>query len=150
MHGGWRMKSDHHAETGPKDAQSRSCPARDASITCASPPTSPPHSTRLHPQPAFTRNAYVMAIQSTLRPSKERIAQLAQSYGRHRPLIQRLLTVSFVVYVVGSTWKGFSARPSSTSSSSSKRKGKGKDGEESASKPRVAVSGSFALLFVHL
>ena len=124
---------------------------RDASITCASPPTSPtPHSTRLRPQPAFTRNAYVMAIQSTLRPSKERIAQLAQSYGRHRPLIQRLLTVSFVIYVVGSTWKGFSARPSSTSSSSSKRKGKGKDGEESASKPRVAVSGSFALPSVHL
>ena len=81
-----------------------------------------------------------MAIQSSLRPSKERVAQLVDTYARHRPLVQRTLTVAFVFYVVSSTYRSLSARPPSSSSSSNKRKGKGKDGEGGPSKPRVAVS----------
>ena len=78
-----------------------------------------------------------MAIQSTLRPSQERVAQLVNAYAKHRPLVQRALTAGFVVYVISTTFRGFSARPAS----SSKRKGKSKD-EESSSKARVAVSPS--------
>ncbi|KAI0757314.1 ABC transporter transmembrane region 2-domain-containing protein [Daedaleopsis nitida] len=84
-----------------------------------------------------------MAVQSTLSPSKERVAQLVNAYAQHRPLVQRVLTVSFVIYVVSSTYRGLSARPTSSDSSSSKRKSKGKDGEGNASKPRVAVDALF-------
>lgn len=84
-----------------------------------------------------------MAVQSKLRPTKEHLAQLASIYASHRPLVQRGLTVSFVLYALGSTYRSFSARPGQSSSSSSKRKGKGKETADS-SKPRVAVS---ALLF---
>ncbi|KAI0724232.1 ABC transporter transmembrane region 2-domain-containing protein [Cerioporus squamosus] len=80
-----------------------------------------------------------MAIQSTLRPSQERIAQLVNAYAQHRPLVQRALTAGFVVYVISTTFRGLSARPAA---SSLKRKGKGKDGE-SSSKPRVAVDATF-------
>ncbi len=73
-----------------------------------------------------------MAIQSTLRPSQERVAQLVNAYAKHRPLVQRALTAGFIVYVITTTYRGLSARPAS-----SKRTGK-KEGE-SASKPRVAV-----------
>ena len=105
--------------------------------------TPSPHSSPLRPSDpprAFTRDAHVMAIQSTLRPSKERVAQLVDTYARHRPLVQRTLTAAFAFYVVSSTYRSLSARPpSSSSSSSSRRKGKGKDGEGGSSKPRVAV-----------
>ncbi|RPD81674.1 hypothetical protein L226DRAFT_451207 [Lentinus tigrinus ALCF2SS1-7] len=77
-----------------------------------------------------------MAIQSTLRPSQERVAQLVNAYAKHRPLVQRALTAAFVVYVISTTFRGFTAKPAS------KRKGKGKDGE-SSSKPRVAVDALF-------
>ncbi|RDX56213.1 hypothetical protein OH76DRAFT_1337713 [Lentinus brumalis] len=78
-----------------------------------------------------------MAIQSTLRPSQERVAQLVNAYAKHRPLVQRALTAGFIVYVITTTYRGLSARPAS-----SKRTGKGKEGE-SASKPRVAVDAAF-------
>ncbi|RPD63264.1 hypothetical protein L227DRAFT_544100 [Lentinus tigrinus ALCF2SS1-6] len=77
-----------------------------------------------------------MAIQSTLRPSQERVAQLVNAYAKHRPLVQRALTAAFVVYVISTTFRGFTAKPAS------KRKGKGKDAE-SSSKPRVAVDALF-------
>ncbi|KAI0823032.1 adrenoleukodystrophy protein [Trametes gibbosa] len=83
-----------------------------------------------------------MAAQSKLMPTKEQIAQLASAYSRHRPLVQRGLTVSFVFYVVISTYRSFSARPAASPSASSKRKGKGKETENS-SKPRVAVDAVF-------
>ncbi len=89
-----------------------------------------------------------MPLQSTLRPSQERVAQLVNAYARHRPLVQRALTVSFIIYVISSTYRGLSAR---STPSSSKRKGKGKDGEGSASKPKVAVrTYSFKLVVQHL
>ncbi|KAI8995423.1 adrenoleukodystrophy protein [Trametes punicea] len=83
-----------------------------------------------------------MVVQSRLAPSKEHIAQLANAYARHRPLVQRGLTVAFVFYVISSTYRGFSSRPAAPSAPSSKRKGKGKEGDN-ASKPRVAVDAIF-------
>ena len=70
-----------------------------------------------------------MAVQSTLRPSKERVAQLVAAYAKHRPLVQRGLTAGFVIYVISTTYKSLAARPPSASSASSKRKGKGKEGD---------------------
>ena len=80
-----------------------------------------------------------MAVQSTLRPSKERVAQLVAAYAKHRPLVQRGLTASFVIYVISTTYKSLAARPQSTSSVSSKRKGKGKEGDGASKPARVAV-----------
>lgn len=81
-----------------------------------------------------------MAVQSILRPSEERIAQLVTAYAKHRPLVQRGLTLGFVVYVISTTYRSLAARPASASSSPSKRKGKGKDGDGAGKPPRVAVS----------
>ncbi|KAI0768602.1 adrenoleukodystrophy protein [Trametes elegans] len=81
-------------------------------------------------------------LQLKLRPSREHLSLLASIYARHRPLVQRSITVSFVFYVIASTYRGFSARPAPSSSSSSQRKGKGKDAD-GASKPRVAVDALF-------
>ena len=87
------------------------------------------------------RPPLAMAVQSTLRPSKERIAQLVTTYAKHRPLVQRGLTLGFVIYVISTTYRSLAARPPSASSSaSSKRKGKGKDGDAAGKPPRVAVS----------
>ncbi|KAM5532194.1 hypothetical protein V8D89_014150 [Ganoderma adspersum] len=84
-----------------------------------------------------------MAVQSTLRPSKERIAQLVTAYAKHRPLVQRGLTLGFVIYVISTTYRSLAARPPSSSSASSKRKGKGKDGDGAGKPPRVAVDALF-------
>lgn len=86
-----------------------------------------------------------MPVHSSLRPSKERVAQLVSAYAHHRPVIQRALTTGFIVYVVSTTYRGLSARPAS-SASLAKRKGKGKDADGGAGKPRVAVSACPLLL----
>ncbi|KIJ68698.1 hypothetical protein HYDPIDRAFT_179754 [Hydnomerulius pinastri MD-312] len=76
-----------------------------------------------------------MAILSKLRPSDKRIAELAHAYATHRPLVQRGLTVSFVLYVLIASYQGVAARPAS------KKKDKGKD---VPGKPaRVAVDAVF-------
>ncbi|EJF66416.1 hypothetical protein DICSQDRAFT_75073 [Dichomitus squalens LYAD-421 SS1] len=84
-----------------------------------------------------------MAVQSTMRPSNERVAQLVAAYVKHRPLVQRGLTATFVIYAISTTYKSLSARPPSTSSASSKRRGKGKDGDGAGKAPRVAVDALF-------
>lgn len=101
-----------------------------------------------------------MAIFSKLRPTEASLANFAASYATHRPLIQRGLTSGFVLYVLASTYRGLSARPSKSSSksddsNSGKRgKGKGKKGGDGKS-PRVAVSviiycQSFAHYFISI
>lgn len=42
-----------------------------------------------------------------------RLAQFSKVYAANRPLVQRLLTTSFVFYVVGSTYFSLSAKPDS-------------------------------------
>ncbi|KII93685.1 hypothetical protein PLICRDRAFT_171408 [Plicaturopsis crispa FD-325 SS-3] len=83
-----------------------------------------------------------MAVLSTLRPSKARLAQFASFYAIHRPLVQRSLTTGFIFYVLGTTYRGLSARPVSASS---QRKGKGKEKEDGkpGKPPRVAVDAVF-------
>ncbi|KAK7034035.1 ATP-binding cassette long-chain fatty acid transporter pxa2 [Paramarasmius palmivorus] len=85
-----------------------------------------------------------MAVLSTLRSKelKDQLARFTKSYSAHRPLIQRLLNISFVLYVLGTTFKGLSARPARPSSSG-KGKGKAKDDKESGKPPRVAVDAVF-------
>lgn len=83
-----------------------------------------------------------MAIFSKLRPSDASIANFASTYATHRPLIQRSLTSGFVVYVLASTYRSLSARPSKPSSDdggTGGKKGKGKKGGDGKA-PRVAVS----------
>jgi ATP-binding cassette, subfamily D (ALD), peroxisomal long-chain fatty acid import protein len=82
-----------------------------------------------------------MAVISTLRSTSlnEQFAKFAKVYTVHRPVVQRILTTGFVLYVLGTTYRGLAARPSISPSAS--RKGKGKETEkEGAKPPRVAVS----------
>lgn len=46
-----------------------------------------------------------------LRPLDQRAKQLAQLYAVHRPLVQRGLTVGFVLYVLATAYRGLAARP---------------------------------------
>ncbi|ETW87611.1 ABC transporter [Heterobasidion irregulare TC 32-1] len=83
-----------------------------------------------------------MPVLSTLRPSRAYLGQLARSYSSHRPIIQRALTTSFILYVLGTTYRGLSAKQSSSSS----RKGKdnkGGKGGDAGKPPRVAVDAVF-------
>ncbi|KAF4572586.1 ATP-binding cassette sub-family D [Pleurotus pulmonarius] len=89
-----------------------------------------------------------MAAHSTLRSTKlsEHVALLSKTYVKHRPVVQKLLTIGFVVYVLGSTYTGLSGKPSS----SKKGKEKAKEAAETAEKdrssgkpPRVAVDALF-------
>ncbi|KAJ4489624.1 adrenoleukodystrophy protein [Lentinula edodes] len=54
-----------------------------------------------------------MAALSTSRTKEilELLDGISKHYAAHRPLIQRILNISFVLYVLGTTYKGFSARP---------------------------------------
>ncbi|KAF9458333.1 ABC transporter transmembrane region 2-domain-containing protein [Collybia nuda] len=85
-----------------------------------------------------------MSAPLTLRSKSfgERFKQFSRAYTVHRPLVQRFLNAAFIFYVLGSTYRGLSARPNSSSSST--RKGKAKnDGEEVGKPPRVAVDALF-------
>jgi ATP-binding cassette subfamily D (ALD) long-chain fatty acid import protein len=84
-----------------------------------------------------------MAAFSTLRSKtfNERFVQFSKVYSVHRPLVQRCLNTAFIFYVLGSTYRGLSARPASSLASKGKGKGKAKDDGKETEKPsRVAVS----------
>jgi ATP-binding cassette subfamily D (ALD) long-chain fatty acid import protein len=83
-----------------------------------------------------------MAVLSTLRSQvlRERLAQFSKVYASHRPAVQRVLNITFVAYVLGSTYLSLSSRSGKQDSSSS-RKGRGKSKQGEAGKPaKVAVS----------
>ncbi|KAF8225804.1 hypothetical protein L208DRAFT_1425341 [Tricholoma matsutake] len=87
-----------------------------------------------------------MAVSST-EQFKKRFAQFSKIYAVHRPLIQRCLNVALIFYALGSTYRGLSSRPPSTSSSK-KTTAKPKDDEgphetRTAKPPRVAVDAVF-------
>ena len=81
-----------------------------------------------------------MANMSTLRPSKEHLERFTKTYATHRPLIQRSLTVSFVLYALAATYWGLSGRAASQQTRS--RKGKEKADDKAAKHGRVAVRAS--------
>lgn len=68
------------------------------------------------------------------------ITRLSANYVAHRPAIQRILNAAFALYVVGSTYRGLSARPSAPKRD--KGKGKRKD-DEPGKPPKVAVDALF-------
>ncbi|KDR85282.1 hypothetical protein GALMADRAFT_234056 [Galerina marginata CBS 339.88] len=72
------------------------------------------------------------------RGSKDQLAHFLKLYSAHRPLVQRILNISFVIYVLGSTYTGLSGRSSRPKKDHLvKKKGE-------ASKPdRVAVDSVF-------
>ncbi|KAF9056467.1 ABC transporter transmembrane region 2-domain-containing protein [Panaeolus papilionaceus] len=84
-----------------------------------------------------------MAALSTLRLSKEtneKLAHLFQVYSKHRPLIQRILNISFVFYALGTLCAGlFLGSPGGSSKSSKRKKGT----PDSGKSERVAVDGVF-------
>lgn len=81
-----------------------------------------------------------MAPFSALQLSKTTNARLAsafQTYSKHRPIVQRVLNISYVIYVLGATYYGLSQKQSSSGpSKKSRRKGKDDGGKQE----RVAVS----------
>jgi ATP-binding cassette subfamily D (ALD) long-chain fatty acid import protein len=87
-----------------------------------------------------------MAVLSTLRSQelKSSLDRVFKLYLQRRPLIQRVLNVSFVLYVLGTTYKGFAARPASAGSA--KKRSEGKDGQP----PRVAVDAVFYQRLRHI
>ncbi|EAU92657.2 adrenoleukodystrophy protein [Coprinopsis cinerea okayama7 len=78
-----------------------------------------------------------MAVLSTLR--KEQFAQFAQSYSKHRPTVQRVLNISFIIYTLGSTYLSLTSRSGKVSDDSGRkgRRGKGKAGENKPTKVEV-------------
>jgi ATP-binding cassette subfamily D (ALD) long-chain fatty acid import protein len=77
-----------------------------------------------------------MTIFSKLRPNDASLAHFSATYAAHRPLIQRCLTSGFIIYVLSTTYRGLSARPSRPSSEEEGKVRKGGNGKA----PRVAVS----------
>jgi ATP-binding cassette, subfamily D (ALD), peroxisomal long-chain fatty acid import protein len=75
-----------------------------------------------------------MTVQSTLRP---RVALLTKKYSAHRPVIQKLITTGFVIYVLGYTFRSLAVRPAGKDTPPTKGKGKGKQADGKV--PRVAV-----------
>ncbi|KAF8898467.1 ABC transporter transmembrane region 2-domain-containing protein [Infundibulicybe gibba] len=84
-----------------------------------------------------------MAVLSTLRIEsfKGQLARLAEIYLSHRPKVQRVLNIAFILYVFTSTFRGLSAR----SNPSGKGKGKAdpKEADATGKLPRVAVDALF-------
>ncbi|KAH9982714.1 adrenoleukodystrophy protein [Lactifluus volemus] len=80
-----------------------------------------------------------MSVLSTLRQrSQPTLATFTKTYSAHRPLIQRILTSGFIVYVLASTFGSLSTRPAPRSAA------KGDAPEQSTRKPpRVAVDAIF-------
>ncbi|KAF7975760.1 hypothetical protein HWV62_44407 [Athelia sp. TMB] len=82
-----------------------------------------------------------MAVLSKLRPSEASLAKFAATYATHRPLVQRGLTISFIFYVLSSTYRGLSARPAKGKGDAAGGKKGKKAGDGKA--PRVAVDDVF-------
>jgi ATP-binding cassette subfamily D (ALD) long-chain fatty acid import protein len=88
-----------------------------------------------------------MVVFSTLRgrSGQDKLAHFARTYANHRPLIQRVLNISFAFYFLGTTLYGLSG--GKKSGRSRKEKGKTEIGSKSTDgrSERVAV-----LLFLHV
>ncbi|KAF9478026.1 adrenoleukodystrophy protein [Pholiota conissans] len=73
--------------------------------------------------------------------SNERLANAAKVYMAHRPVVQRILNISFIAFILGSSYVGISSKPSANQSS---RKGRSKKGKDNGDRQeRVAVDAVF-------
>ncbi len=78
--------------------------------------------------------------------TSERLARIAKAYANNRPLIQRILNATFVIYVLGTTYYGMSGAGRKVSSKLGKGKVKA-DGKPTGGKSeRVAVRNLLNLL----
>lgn len=75
---------------------------------------------------------------SKLRPLDQQAKHLAQAYAAHRPLIQRGLTVGFVLYVLTAAYRSLAARPTTR-----RDKEKNAADRKDAKPARVAVDAIF-------
>lgn len=94
-----------------------------------------------------------MEIFSKLRPSDTSLTRFAATYATHRPFIQHCLTSGFAIYVLGTTYRGYSARPSKPSEDNGGKKGKRKEhkGTSDGKSPRVEVSNTLVnMSFIYL
>ncbi|KAG5648252.1 hypothetical protein DXG03_006210 [Asterophora parasitica] len=90
-----------------------------------------------------------MAAFSTLRGKSfnERFSQFAKAYSVHRSHVQRALNIAFIVYALGTTYRGLAPKSSNSATADNTRskgsgKGKGKK-DERGKPPRVAVDALF-------
>jgi len=77
-----------------------------------------------------------MAASQIAARSKAKLAQALKTYSVHRPLVQRVLNVTFIVYILGSTYRVLSGR---SSRSGKERLKKDKRYGETVKPERVAV-----------
>ncbi|KAH8120463.1 ABC transporter transmembrane region 2-domain-containing protein [Phellopilus nigrolimitatus] len=83
-----------------------------------------------------------MSSISSIRPSKAQIAQVTTSYAKHRPVVQRVLTAGFIMYIISSSYLSVSGRMTSPQTNR-KGKGKMKADEKQGKHTRVAVDAVF-------
>ncbi|KAJ8517041.1 hypothetical protein ONZ45_g5740 [Pleurotus djamor] len=87
-----------------------------------------------------------MAAHSTLRSIglNDHFARLSKGYLKHRPVVQRVLIIGYVLYVLGNTYSGLSGKPRASSKGKEKAASDVQDKASSPSKPhRVAVDALF-------
>ncbi|KAJ3785293.1 adrenoleukodystrophy protein [Lentinula aff. detonsa] len=90
----------------------------------------------------------VAPLTSRIKEIHELSARISKHYAVHRPLVQRVLNISFVLYVLQTTYKGFAAR-SAPSAKSKKNQDAGK-GDGLGRPPRVAVDALFYQRLRHI
>jgi hypothetical protein len=96
---------------------------------------------------------HVNSLMSTTSPSPTKPPTLAlvqahihpflKSYALHRPLISRILTLSFVCFAFTSTYRSLTSSSSPSTSSRSSRSGKGGKGRRGRGGVQVKVDGVF-------
>lgn len=88
-----------------------------------------------------------MATSQIAARSKAKLAQALKTYSTHRPLVQRVLNVTFIVYILGSTYRVLSGH---SSRSGKERPKKDKRSGETVKTERVAVCIPHQITFVLL
>jgi ATP-binding cassette subfamily D (ALD) long-chain fatty acid import protein len=80
--------------------------------------------------------------------SKMDVAKFTAAYGRHRPMVQRVLNIGFMAWTLGGTYLSLRAKPSNANHGGrSRKKGKGADADASTNEPtkpkRIQVDAVF-------
>ncbi len=84
-----------------------------------------------------------MEAVSNLRKQLPTAAQVSAAYGVHRPLVQRIIKTSFVLYVIGTSYNAF-IRPSNASGGSPSRRSR--KAKQDGKPERVEVRPNFLRL----
>lgn len=87
----------------------------------------------------FRQFSMSLTLPNQLRLKQQHIARVAAAYSIHRPIIQRVLTSGFVLYVLSTTYQSLFSRSGPRTPS----RGKGTDGKKPS---RVAVRDNSCVL----